>query len=161
MDDTAVQVEQRITWEEVYRAEGPRMWRSLLVLTGDPEAASDAMAEAFAQGIARGVSIRNPAAWAWKAAFMIARGDLTDRPASNPQPEEVIGGVNDEDVMDLFVALRRLSPLQRAAVVLHHYAGYPVKDVAQMLETSRSAIGVHLFRGRNRLRRELGGDDHA
>ena len=161
MDDTAVRVDQRVVWEEVYRTEGPRVWRSLLMFTGDSEVASDAMAEAFAQGIARGARVRNPAAWVWKAAFMIARGELVDRQGVRPEPDGTVEGIAQDDVLDLFAGLRRLSPLQRASVVLHHYAGYPVNEVAEILETSRSAIGVHLFRGRKRLRRELGDDDHA
>ena len=137
------------------------MWRSLLMLTGDAEAASDAMAEAFAQGIARGAGIRNPAAWVWKAAFMIARGGLADRQVSELGPPDAVAGVSSDEVIDLMAGLHSLSPLQRASVVLHHYAGYPVSDVADMLQTSRSAVGVHLFRGRSRLRRALGDDDHA
>ena len=161
MDDTAVRLEQRAVWEEIYRAEGPRMWRSLLMFTGDSEVASDAMAEAFAQGIARGSDVRNPAAWVWKAAFMIARGELTDRQVLWAEPEEIIDGAGREEILDLFAGLRKLSPLQRASVVLHHYGGYPVNEVAEILETSRSAIGVHLFRGRTKLQRDLGGEDHA
>jgi len=160
MEDTAVRV-GRALWEEVYRTEGPRLWRSLLMLTGDTEAASDAMAEAFAQGLARGNGVRNPAAWVWKAGFVIARGELAKRRGAEAEAEEHAVGVSADEVIDLIACLRRLSPLQRASVVLHHYAGYPVKEVADMLETSRSAVGVHLFRGRSRLRRELRGDDHA
>jgi RNA polymerase sigma factor (sigma-70 family) len=49
-------------------------------------------------------------------------------------------------------ALLRLSPKQRAAVVLHHYAGYPVKDIAKMLDSTTAAVKVHLSQGRKRLR---------
>ena len=160
MEDTAVRASGAV-WEELYRTDGPRMWRSLLMLTGDTEAASDAMAEAFAQGLARGDAIRNPAAWVWKAAFMIARGELADRKGVSAVTEQYTVGDNPDEIIDLMASLRRLSPTQRAAVVLHHYVGYSVRDIAAMLETSRSAVGVHLFRGRNRLRRELGGDEDA
>lgn len=61
------------------------------------------------------------------------------------------------DVLD---ALAKLSPKQRAAVILHHYAGYSVKEVAEIIDSTSAAVRVHLNRGRNRLR-ELLGDDHA
>jgi DNA-directed RNA polymerase specialized sigma24 family protein len=49
--------------------------------------------------------------------------------------------------------------MQRGSIVLHHYAGYSLAETAALLGSSRSAVGVHLFRGRTRLRHELGGDD--
>ena len=59
--------------EAVYRAEAPKLWRSLVLQTGSREVAADAVAEAFAQGIAGGDAVRKPGAWVWLAAFMIAR----------------------------------------------------------------------------------------
>lgn len=56
------------------------------------------------------------------------------------------------EASELFDALRRLSPNQRAAVVLHHYAGYPVKDIASMIGSTPPAVRVHLSVGRKRLR---------
>lgn len=120
--------------------------------------ASDAMAEAFAQGIARGDAVRSPAAWVWKAAFAIARGDLADRVDRGEATWDAVvepEGSRDE-VIDVLNALRSLSPMQRSAVVLHHFAGYSLREVASMLGSSRSAIGVHLFRARKELRRSLG-----
>jgi RNA polymerase sigma-70 factor (ECF subfamily) len=56
-------------------------------------------------------------------------------------------------------ALRVLPRKQRAAVVLHHGAGYPVRDVARIIGSTPAAVRVHLSRGRRRLRELLGGDD--
>src|SRR2546430_12508817 len=41
--------------------------------------ASDAMAEAFAQALARGNELRSPQRWVWRAAFRIAAGELKAR----------------------------------------------------------------------------------
>ena len=49
------------------------------------------------------------------------------------------------------VALRRLTPSQRAAVYLHYRADLPVREVAQVMGTSSAAVKVHLMRGRRRL----------
>jgi DNA-directed RNA polymerase specialized sigma24 family protein len=54
--------------------------------------------------------------------------------------------------IDLVIALRRLSPKQRSSVILHHYAGYPIRDVATILGTTSAAVKVHLSVGRRRLR---------
>src|SRR5947209_3366519 len=65
--------------ERLYRDDGARLWRAILFLSGDPEIANDAVAEAFAQALARGSEIRSPRAWVWKAAFLIANGQLKER----------------------------------------------------------------------------------
>jgi RNA polymerase sigma-70 factor (ECF subfamily) len=56
-------------------------------------------------------------------------------------------------------ALRQLSPMQRGALVLHYYAGYPVRDAARILGSTSAAVRVHLSRGRRRLRGLLEEDD--
>jgi RNA polymerase sigma-70 factor (ECF subfamily) len=44
-------------------------------------------------------------------------------------------------------------------VTLHHAEDLPVADVARLLGTSTSAVKVHLFRGRRRLRALLGEEE--
>ena len=124
--------------------------------TGDREAASDAVAEAFAQAIRRGDAIRDPAAWVWKTAFRVAKGLPDKRFATAPGQEDGDPGALSDELMDLVRALKILTPHQRAAVVLHYYGGYSVREIANILASSASAVGVHLYRARNRLRRELG-----
>jgi DNA-directed RNA polymerase specialized sigma24 family protein len=152
-------VEARTSLEDVYRAQAPRLWRALVLHTGDREAASDAVAEAFAQAIRRGDAIRDPAAWVWKTAFRVARGTSNKRPTMPPGQEDGDPGAVSDELIDLVRALKKLTPHQRAAVVLYYYGGYSVREIADLLPSSASAVGVHLYRARNRLRRELG-DDH-
>src|SRR3712207_2554186 len=65
--------------ETVYREQADRLWRSVFAFAGDPDVASDAVAEAFAQAIRRGPAVRDVAAWTWSAAFRIASGTLKAR----------------------------------------------------------------------------------
>jgi RNA polymerase sigma-70 factor, ECF subfamily len=146
--------DSRAAIERVYREEGTRVWRAVLLFTGDREIASDATAEAFAQALRRGDQLRSPAAWIWRAAFRIASGELKRRSrplqgggVETPQPD-VLG-------LDLLLALRELSPKQRASVVLHHYAGYTLSEVAQLIRSSPSAVSVHLNRAKKKLARGL------
>ena len=46
----------------------------------------------------------------------------------------------------------RLSPNQRAALILHHYAGYSTREIGQILGCSAATVRVHLSQGRRRLR---------
>ena len=58
--------------ERSFRAQSERLWRALLLFSGDPEVASDALSEAFAQALRRGSAIRDVDRWVWRAAFRIA-----------------------------------------------------------------------------------------
>ncbi len=147
-------------WEQVYRTEGPRLWRALLLTTGSQEVASDVMAEAFAQGIARGEEVRTPGAWVWRTAFAIAGGEL-QRMRRQPEPISDPEIPSPESVIDLTRALRRLPPRQRVATVLHYYGGYSLREIASIVGSSRSSVGVHLYRARKALRKELEGEDYG
>jgi len=159
MTASEVALSARSELEAVYREHGSRLWRSLLLYSGDPEVASDAMAEAFTQALARGDAIRSPLAWVWKAAFRLAAGELK-RSKGRRLMEPHGSSTPDEALSDVLGAMAALSPKQRGSLILHHYAGYPIKDVARILGSTPAAVGVHLHRGRTRLRRILE-DDHA
>jgi RNA polymerase sigma-70 factor (ECF subfamily) len=144
--------------ERVYREEGARLWRAVFAYAGDRSVADDAVAEAFAQALRRGDGLRDPGRWVWSVAFRIARGELAQRGRNDGAAVESSYEMPD-DSDDMVRALLRLSPKQRAAVVLHHYAGYPVKDIARMLDSSSAAVKVHLSQGRKRLRSILEGNE--
>ena len=135
------------------------MWRAVLAFAGDPEVASDAVAEAFAQALRRGQALRDPRRWIWKVAFRIAAGELKQRRQRGTAGRTPPDSESSDPMLDVMVALKKLSPSQRAAVVLHHYADYPVKEVAVILGSTSAAIRVHLSRGRKRLRQLLEDDD--
>jgi RNA polymerase sigma-70 factor (ECF subfamily) len=154
VQDAAVKAEPSRDFEALYREHGDRIWRAVLAFSGDREVASDAVAEAFAQALRAGDRIRSPLAWIWRAAFRIAAGELGDRRTRGVLSIDV--AARSESVEeDLVAALRRISPAQRAAVVLHHYAGYSAAEVAEIIGSSAAAVRVHLMRGRRRLRELL------
>jgi RNA polymerase sigma factor (sigma-70 family) len=139
-------------FEHLYREQGARLYHALLAYTGDKEISVEAVAEAFVRGIASRVDIRDPVPWIWRVAFRIAGEELRRRKrfgpledSEHPPPEPP----------ELFAALNRLSARQRAAVVLHYYAGYSLDEIALILGTKKGTIGVHLHRGRARLKQIL------
>ena len=146
--------------ERVWREQGTKIWRSLLAFCGDPDVATDATAEAFAQALGRGEGVRDHARWIWRAAFRIAAGDLQDRSRRSAEASWHEAAIeNPDSVADLVVALRQLSPNQRAAAVLHLYADLPTRDVARTLGCSQATVRVHLSQARRRLRALLKDDD--
>jgi RNA polymerase sigma-70 factor, ECF subfamily len=145
--------------EKLFVEESPKMWRSLLAYSRDPEIASDAVAEAFALALESSDRIASPAGWLWRVAFRTATAELKRR--------RRIGGEVPERASDwpapaaeMLSALGELSPRQRGAIVVHYYADRPVKEVARILGSTPPAVRVHLMRGRKRLREILErGDD--
>lgn len=144
--------------EDTYRREHAHLWRALLAYSGDPEVASDAVSEAFAQALRRGDAIKRPDRWVWKAAFRIAAGMLKERSRFLPEIDTSVDG--HKPLLDLRWALMELSPRQRAATFLFYYGGYSPAEIAGMIGSTQSAVRVHLFRGRKRLEQLLGEVGH-
>ncbi|HZB79601.1 MAG TPA: sigma-70 family RNA polymerase sigma factor [Actinomycetota bacterium] len=151
--ETSPDREQEV--ERLYRTEGGKLWRAVMAYYGNPEVASDAVSEAFAQVLARGGAVRDPRSWLWRSTFRIAAGELKKlgRRASDPLSD--LTYEMPEPISDVLRALRALSPKQRAAVILHDYADLPTNDVARILGVGQATVRVHVSKGRRRLRRLL------
>jgi RNA polymerase sigma-70 factor (ECF subfamily) len=67
-------------------------------------------------------------------------------------------GATDGD-LDLHAALRKLSRRQRLAVELHYYLGFPLADVAALMDCAEGTVKSTLSDARSRLRQLLGEDD--
>ena len=149
-------VERRL--EDLFREEAPRLWRAVLLSTGNPDVANDAVAEAFARALRRGSELRDPLAWIWRVAFRVAAGEMQERRVIRELPADVEYEM-PEPVVDLIRALGALTEHQRTAVVLADYAGYSHRHIAAVLGSTVSAVGVHVHRARKRLRELLEEND--
>lgn len=143
--------------ERLYREEGRRLWWALVAYSGDVEVASDAVAEAFAQALARGDALTDPLAWIWRVAFRVAAGELKRRRQMDHRLPDMENS-SEQRANELVSLLRQLPEKQRAAIVLHYYADRPVRDVAAALRVTPATARVHLHRGRRRLLQLL--EDH-
>ena len=134
------------------------MFSAVFLLCRNRAVSEDATQEAFAQALRRGDAIRSPERWIWRTAFRIAAAEMK-RQASIDDPAIEHGDEVGPETMDLLAALPRLSPKQRASVVLHYHAGYSLKEVAEIIGSTPAAVAVHIHRGRKRLRELLGDED--
>lgn len=161
MDEAVGAIGWQQSVEAVYRADGDRLWRALLAFAGDPDIASESVAEAYAQALRRGPAVRDPAAWTWHSAFRIAAGALKARRVADQLWGESadVSHLDRHADPDLFRALQELPDAQRAAVILFYYADLPVRDIATRLGSNSLAVRANLSRGRRRLRVLLGDDD--
>ncbi|MGH2674078.1 MAG: RNA polymerase sigma factor [Actinomycetota bacterium] len=145
--------------ESIYVEHADRLWRALYAYAGNREVASDALAEAFAQYLQRATAVRWPVRWIWRAAFRIAAGELKERRMENP-PLPVNVPAVPQPTWELLSVLRLLPPRQRAALILHYYAGYKAREIADILGSTSATVRVHLSQGRKRLRTLLE-EDHG
>lgn len=145
-------------FDELYRRAGPRLWRAVLAYTGGRrELTDDVVAEAFARTLERATEVRAFEPYLYRVAFRLAARELRRSPTVAEIPDA--GWDRDPLLPELFDALRRLSPGQRAAVFLRYQADLPTAEVARLMGTSAAVVRVHLMRGRRRLAELLGDDD--
>lgn len=145
---------------DAYRATRAPLWRAVVAWSGSPDVADEAVAEAFAQLLRRGDDVRDPAAWAWRAAFRLAAGDLQRRrrQAATTRSSDALDLLPDatrrlpDDALDLVRALSRLSDQQRRCVALVDVAGHTAPSAAAVLGTTAATVRVQLVRARRRLR---------
>ena len=147
--------------EAVFRSVHRRLWRSLLLFTGDAELASDAVAEAFAQVLRRGDAVDDVEAWVWRSAFRIAGGLVAARSSSTD-----LGAVDGStpltgSLVEFFGLLGDLSPQQRACVALRYVGEYTSPEIGELLGTSASTVRVHLNRAHAALRQTITEAEHA
>ena len=74
----------------------------------------------------------------------------TERLPETPSPQE-----SDDGDPDLLSALQRLGERHRSILVLRHVIGYSVDEIADIMQSNRTAIYAASARAERRLRREL------
>ncbi len=142
--------------EVVYRREHARLWRSLLAFTGDPDVASDAESEAFAQVLRRGDAVEDVSAWVWRSAFRIALGLLgKERSHADAARRMAADARIEPSVAEFLALLGTLSDQQRACVVLRYTGGFTSEEIAAMIGSSAGTVRVQLHRAHASLRAEL------
>jgi RNA polymerase sigma-70 factor (ECF subfamily) len=145
-------------FDALFREAGSGVFRTLFAYTGGRrDIAEEAMAEAFARALARSGTIRDPVAWIYRTAFRLANEELRSERRRGPAPTET--GMPPPELDGLIDALRRLSPNQRAAIVLRHVLDLDIPEVAHRMGTAQPTVRVHLHRGRKKLRELLGTEE--
>jgi RNA polymerase sigma-70 factor (ECF subfamily) len=145
-------------FDALFREAGSGVFRTLYAYTGGRrDIAEEAMAEAFARALARSGTIRDPVAWIYRTAFRLANEELRAERRRGPAPSEE--GSPSPELGELIESLRRLSPNQRAAIVMRHVVDLDISEVAHRMGIAQPTVRVHLHRGRKKLRELLGAEE--
>jgi RNA polymerase sigma-70 factor (ECF subfamily) len=141
----------------VYEADHARLWRSVYAFGGSRDVADEAVAEAFAQLLRRGDEVADGAAWVWRSAFAIARGELQRRRRDTvaPAATATTQQIDDPRLSELLRRLGSLSEQDRELIVLCHVGGWKPGDLAAVLGEPAGRVRVRLHRATERARRIL------
>src|SRR5688572_1825957 len=152
--------------ERLYTRHKRDVYRFVLRDVRDPDEAEDITQTAFLdafRALRRGDEPQQPQAWLLTIAQNAARRRFRTR-AARPEVEleaEFLAAPDREgpSADDIRVALERLRPAQREALVLREIGGRSYIEIAAAMDMSVPAVETLLFRARKALRVEL--DDEA
>jgi len=149
------------TFEEFFERERTRLYGALALLTRNRHEAEELMQDAFLRVLERWERVsamEDPSGYLYRAAMNLfrsrrRRAAVAVRRAVRPggRPDE-LARVEGTDAA--VRALARLSPRQRAAVVLVDVLGFTSEEAAEPLRVKASTVRVLLARGRAGLRKE-------
>jgi len=162
----------RHDFDRLYRDSYPKIYRTMLAVLADPAAAEDCTQDAFVQAYRAWSKWRPNApaeAWLHRIAINVAvsyqrKANLRSiggilrrlgRPPPGPDPAQVALD------RDLVMALRRLAPKLRAALVLRHYHGYNNREIAAAVGVSERTVNKRLRLASERTRALLARDSNV
>lgn len=146
-------------FDAFYGATYRRIVGQIYAMTGSLHEAEDSVQEAYARAWQRWATLSaehgNPEAWvrtvaarlavsSWRKAVNRLRAHRRDDKAAE------VAGMNP-DHLAVVAALRKISADQRHAIVLYHYAGLSIQEIAVETGALPSAVKARLARGRKAL----------
>jgi RNA polymerase sigma factor (sigma-70 family) len=152
-------VEAGAAFEEFFRAEYGRLYRTLVLMVGDRSEAEDVAQEAMARVYERWERVRlaySPAAYTYRTAFNLNRKRLRRlevRRRKAPAPPPASSATEDaEDRAEVLRALSTLPLGQREAVLLVEYLDLDPEEAGRWLGIAPSSVRGRLHRARASLR---------
>ena len=142
----------------------PRLVGSLALYCGRVDVAEEIAQEALTRACARWpqvAAMANPDGWVFTVAFNLSRSWFRRRSAERralsrqAAATSVIVETDQTDVIAIRTALARLPDRQRCAVVLRHYVGLPIAEVATLMRCAPGTVQALTAQGLRGLRAEL------
>lgn len=164
--DTALIEQARsggIALDRLITAVWPEAYRIAFSVLRDRGLAEDAAQEACAKIAASLGHLNNPGGFAsWSYRLIVRQAIDAGRRLRRAQPlDEIAHHAVEIDAVgqiDLHQALGKLPLVQRAAVILHYYAGFNSSEIAAATGLPASTVRFHLMNARRMLRKALSTD---
>jgi RNA polymerase sigma factor (sigma-70 family) len=152
-----------IDFDDWYADQRPRVYLSMLALSGDPDVAADATDEAFTRAVAhwkRVQSMDSPGGWTQRVALNVVRRRLRRKRVESRLLPRLVD--RDDEVLptgEMWDLVRALPERQRTAVVLRYVADLTEPDIATAMGIARGTVASTLAAARERLAEVLISDD--
>jgi RNA polymerase sigma-70 factor (ECF subfamily) len=160
----------RAAYESLARDAAPRLYRTAYRIVRDADRTDDAVQQTLVAIWRELPSLRDPdrfTAWTYRLVvrFCTAEARRARRTGvrqiamdeQTPARGDAMADVDLRDALDR--ALRELSVEHRTVVVLHHYAGLSLGEIADILDIPYGTVGSRLFTATRVLRGRLRIDD--
>jgi len=151
--------------DDLYRKFGGEIYRYALAVLGNHADAEDVTQTTFLnayRSLEQGVRPRKPSNWLLTIASNTIKQRFRQEQARPRQVEfderTAESGTEDDDgpsVGELLVALSKIPPHQRQAIVLREFEGRSYAEIAEILGVTTTALETLLFRARRSLAEEL------
>ncbi len=136
------------------------VYRLALARTKDTELANDVCQDVFVRYIKSDKNFESEEhvkAWLIKVTINLSKGAFTSSWFKKTVPLSEELSFNDPEVSDLYTHVQKLPKKYLTVIHLHYYEDMPVSEIARILKMNESTVKSHLFRGRNELKKILGG----
>lgn len=164
------QLGERAAWEELVERWHQPMWRFIVGMLGNREAAEDMLQVVWLGVVQSLVRLREPTRFeAWM--YRIARNAIADRmrsqyrrPLEETFEEGVssVGPLGSIDLTDsLHNALSKLHPTDRETTVLYYLQEKTLDEVAEICEVPLGTVKSRLHRARRQLRETLESEEQC
>ncbi len=153
-----IQVATPATFEEFFDAERPVLFRALLLVTHDTWEAEEILQDAFCKVWERWEAVRNmesPTGYLFRTAMNAHRSAYrrtvraTKRVVSPPPTHDPFEEIAARD--EALRTLAKLTPRQRAAVVMTEMLGYPSEEAARILKIRPGTVRMLVSQARHAL----------
>ncbi len=151
--------------DDLYRRHGGEIYRYALAVLGNHADAEDVTQTTFLnayRSLEQGVRPRKPANWLLTIASNTLKQRFRQeqtRPRHVEFDDRTTEASTDDDegpsVGELLVALSKIPPQQRQAIVLREFEGRSYAEIAEILGVTTTALETLLFRARRSLAEEL------
>lgn len=148
-----------VAFDEWYAEQRPRVYLSMLALSGEPDLAAEATDEAFTRAVARWQRVRtmeSPGGWTQRVALNVLKRRLRRRRVEARLHRRAAPRTHEPppagEVWDL---VRSLPERQRVAVVLRYVADLTEPDIATAMGVARGTVASTLASARERLGEQL------
>ena len=175
MDRDLVEAAQRgdqSAFVDLVRSRGDRLFALAYRIVRDVDRAEDALQDALVIAWRDLRGVRDPDrfdGWLTKVVTNVCIAQATRErrrtanlrvlPIDGPAAPDELTALADRDQLER--GFRRLSPDERAVLVLHHYAGYPLVDIAEVLGVPAGTVRSRLHHAHRAMRAALDAESRS